>query len=294
LAGGNTAKKTEAQVRHAISVLKKAGIVDVKNVRDAKPQWVRKAGPRGGTYTLAELVDKYDDLISGKQTPIKLPESETKLLKKRGYEVTKGGKVLYPHAATETVKVTHGKPDVQHMAGISRIQLEVDYHNIPQYLKDLKKQAPKINKQLKRGAQLAFHYHGGHSMTFRTMQQLLDYLEHDGSGSLALLQHPNRLDSRTQNEMYKNLEIVQVTPAAWERSKEAARAKARAAKQEKPHRRRRKLDKLEKGSKARLDAYRRDRAREAKEYRDNMTPAQKAAYKEAAKKRAAKSRRKRK
>lgn len=257
----------------------------------AKPYWVRAAGPRGGKFTLSELIDKYDDLISKKVAAVTLPEVVKKEYKKIGYEETRGGKILVPHAATETVHVKKGQIVFDDISGISRVQIPCKYHDLPQWLECLRKHEDEMNAKLPPGRLFAFRYWGGHSMTFEGFEQLLDHLEEDGSGSLQAIQSINTMSSRDMNELYRNLEIVTVRKGAWEKSKNVAAQKKKAERKQKSKRgfRRKLLEKLEAGPKWKLDRYHAKRAAAARQYRLKLTGAKKEEYKKAALKRARKS-----
>lgn len=274
-------------------MLKKHGIVDVDS-RTAQPYMVRKAGPRGGSYTLRELVDKYDDVISGKVTPVKVSPETAKEYKKIGYEQTRGGKILVPHAATEKVSVTRkGEIEItDSVTGIKRLQLPVKYHDLEQWLHDLRENSDEIQAMRGKNRFFAFRYFGGHSRLFEDFDSLLDYLEEDGSGSLSLIQQVDTLDSRTMNEIYRNLEIVTVNRSAWKQSQNVARARARKKPRNKPGARERRLHKLMNGPQWKLDEYRAKRAEESRQYRLGLRGAKKEEYKKDAKKRAKKSRKK--
>lgn len=283
-----TTKLSLTEFRRRVAVLKKHGIVDV-DARKAQPYYVRKAGPRGGTYFLSELVDKYDDVISGKSTPVKLSPEKTKAYKRLGYQEIKGGKILVPHAATEKVRVKKGDIQiVDSVAGIERLPIPVEYHNLEQYLQDLRENEDEIRAMRKGNRFFAFRFFGGHSQLYDDIDLLLDDLEHYSS----VMQSINNQDSRSMNEIYRNLEIVTVNRRAWKTSQNVSRQKARSKSRNKPHARKRRLDKLKSGPKWKLDQYREKRAEESRQYRLKLTGSAKEEYKKDAAKRAKKSRKK--
>jgi len=285
--GLQTAKRSKAEFRRGLSALKKAGIVDV-DIRRAEPYWVRKSGPRGGTYTLSELISKYDDIVSGKATPVTLPEVEAKKFKKLGYEEIRGGKIIVPHAATEKVVVRKGQIVHEDISGIRRVQIPCEYHDLEQYLNCLKKNKKFMRKT--EGRYFAFRFYGNHSFTYSSMGELLS----DLSRYEAVMSTINRDSSRDMNEVYRNLEIIETTKVAWEKSKTATRARAKKARKAKTKKgqRRKILEKLEQGPQWKLDQYRRKRAEQARQYRLRLSGAKKAEYKKAAVKRARKSNKK--
>ncbi len=233
-------------------------------------------------------------MISNKVTPVTLPEAVKKEYKKIGYEETRGGKILVPHAATEKVAVKKGQIVFEDISGISRVQIPCKYHDLKQWLECLRKHEEELNRQKPKNRLFAFRYHGGHSMTFEGFDQLLDYLEEDGSGSLEMIQHINTLSSRDMNEIYRNLEIVTVRKGAWERSRSAAASKAKAERKAKKVKgqRRKILEKLEQGPQWKLDRYRAKRAAQARQYRLRLTGAKREEYKRKGAARARKSNKK--
>jgi len=275
-------KKTKSEFRKAIGVLKKVGIVDVKNVNDAQPYWVRKAGPKGGTYTLSELVDKYDDIISGKATPVKLSSEKTAFYKRQGYETVKGDKIVVPHVAGGKVKVNR-QGDFYRLEppGIKTTTLPVEYHNLEQYLTELKSKHIKREK----GKYFSFRFFGGHSQLYSSIDLLIDDLQ----AYKGVLDPIRNRDAREMNEVFRNLEIVETTKAAWSRSKkQAAEYRRQSKSRNKPGARRRRLERAEATGKG--DIYRDKRAAEMRAYRANMSPEQKAEYNRKARQRNKKNR----
>ena len=189
---------------------------------------MRRAGPRGGTYTIPELLAKYDDIISGKATPVKLDAIQTAQRKKAQYEVisTKIGKqVIVPHAANETVKVVNGNVEITHPAGIVRTQLPVDYQNLSQYLTDIKKHRKEINKMKEEGKSFAFSFYGGrHVAIYDDIGKLISTLQkYEGIQSAI-----RKGDTKTMHDMFRHLEIVQSTSPAWaKQAKEPPNKRAR-------------------------------------------------------------------
>lgn len=285
-----TARLTDQEFRHGLKALKKAGIIDV-DINRAKPFWVRSAGPKGGKYTLRELLTKYDDIVSQKAAAVSVPPAKAKEYKRIGYEFTKQGKVIVPHAATERVKVTRkGEFYMEDIHGIRRVQLPVKYHDMEQYISDLRENQKEIQRMKKKGKYFAFRYYGGHSHVFSDFDLLLDYLEESGSGTLQMLQNINEHSARDMNDLYRNLEIVEVSKPAWESSKTAAEKRRRErSTKHKRHERQRILEKLEQGPKWKLDRYHAKRAEQQRRYRANLKGQRKKDYQVAARKRAKKS-----
>src|ERR1035437_9923980 len=113
--------------RHDIATLKRKGLVTGVDARSIQP-----------TSKLTSLIERFDDVLSGKATPVKLSKSESKNLKAAGYDVYKG-KVLFPHSAGEKVGVSHGHAKVRQPSGVEHVTIPIEYHNLSDYLKSVKK-----------------------------------------------------------------------------------------------------------------------------------------------------------
>lgn len=251
---------------------------------------MRKAGPRGGSYTLAELIDKYDPIVSKKASAVKLSPEKTAAYKKEGYELTKQGRVIVPHSAVEKVKVTHGDFYTEDLHGIRRIPKLVKFENLEQYLTDVKANRKELQKLKSRNSKFAFRFYGGHSRVYDSIDLMIDELREYQTVSEAI----NKRDSRAMNEIYRHLELVEVNKRAWEKSKDLARAKAKAAHKRKRGERKRTLEKLKQGPAWKLQQYHQQRAEQQRRYRASLKGAKKEAYQKAARARAKKSERNRK
>lgn len=256
------------------------------DVSRAKPWWVRAAGPRGGKFTLSELVSKYDPIVSGKAAAVSLPDSEAKKYKKLGYETTASGRVIIPHAATEKVRVTRGKVQIKDVIGISRTPIPVEYHNLEQYLRDLRAKDPEITKMKAKGKYFAFRFYGGHSSrVYSDLDLLLDDLQSYEEVEESIDSH----SARDMNEVYRNLEIVTVSKIAWAKSVSKANASKKKRGRHKSGSRKRKLEKLKAGPAWKLNAYRKKRAEESRRQRAKLQGAKKKEYQKDAIRRAKKS-----
>ena len=278
--------KSRSEFQRGLSILKKAGIISDSgtDIRKAEPFWVRTAGVRGGKHTLSELLNKYDDLVSGKVTPVTLAPKETKAYKKLGYEVTRGGKLLVQHSATQTVVADKktGLFEFQDIHGINRLQIPCEFHNLRQYLACLRKNQDFIQDMRGKGRRFAFRFYGGHSRIYEDFDDLLEDLEKYETIVAAI----NSRSTRDMNEVYKNLELVTVSRSAWEKSKRLNWEKKRKESRNKPHARKRKLKRAKAAGGWTLDEYRRKRADEDRKYRASLTGAKLEAYKEKARARA--------
>jgi hypothetical protein len=268
--------------RHDISTLKKRGLISGIDARSAKP-----------TKNLRRTIAKYDDVLSGKATAVKLSKKGLREYKELGkpFDIAKPKglpqRVIVPHSAGERVTVSHGKVHVTNPAGIHRTILPVKFQNLEQYLSDLSKSQVKLAP----GERFAFRFFGNHSLrTFRSMDQLIDYINHYESVFDAI----DEDNSEAMNDIYQNLEIVKVDQpklSDWERGSKSQQRKREGFTNWKQHYQQRKRD-LKEAPKYKQSQYLAQQAQRAREYRARMSQAERAKYNTAGRKRAKKSNRK--
>jgi hypothetical protein len=200
-------QKSDATFRASVRTLQNAGLLspdlDLRKISPTTKIYDGRVAYTGSN-TLQRVIDRHDNIISGKATALDLSRIADKTYKKLYEKSTVGGKqfVIVPHSADETVKLERGKVVIKHPAGIDRVQVPVEYHNLEQYLSDVGKE--KITKEGK--PFFAFRFYGGSSNVFRSMDLLLDELRHYES----LMGAVKRGDSNLQRDMFRNLEIVRV------------------------------------------------------------------------------------
>lgn len=265
-------------------MLKKAGIIDIKDAAKAEPWMVRKAGPRGGSYTLKEIVSKYDDIVSGKAVAVKLPPAELKRQKREGAEVVKGDKIIVPKFAGERVRVTpQGKISrTYEKPGIKTVEIDVPYHRLSEWLRDVKKDSKQINRMKSRNEKFGVRFFGGNHMTlYANIEQLIEALEHYGSVEKAMSKRP-----KDQAEYFRNLEIVRTTAPEWRKFTSEQKT---ARKRSQAHDRARRTKRAGRSPHTQT-AYRAERAAEQKKYRASLSPSEKKDYQAKARARAKKSR----
>lgn len=270
--------------RHAVSILKKKGLVKSSvNVRTAYPSQI------SGGKSLKELVKKFDDVISDKAAAIELPPEKVKAYKRAGYETT-GNRVLVPKAATDRVTFTKDNEIkvTDKRTKISRIKMAVPYHNLKQWLQDMRKNHLRIDAMKRRNEY--FGYTIGdpkrkhHSWNlYRTIEFLIDEIENGSPSGLNLSEKIRTTTYKQQNEFFGAFEIVRVPRAeAWPQPKDRFRGggrRARGGRKSKP-------------SPAKLEELRIKNAERQKKFRATLTKKEKDTYKKEAKKRAKKSRKK--
>lgn len=270
------------EFRHAISLLKKAGLVRNIDARSAQPSYIRQGN------RLGDLVKKYDDVISGKMAPVSLPAAKVKEYRAAGYEIKKGPDkkpvVLIPKSKAEKVTVTKtGDVEVKHPSGISRIKQAVPYHNLPQWLKAMEADHKRIDRMKSSKEFFGYKFFGYNSYAlYRDIRLLIDDLVNGSASGLNIMEKAQQSTRKQQNEIYQNLEIVRVpTPQSWP---EPAMKRGKTS----PAARKRYRQRI-KGTRVGERAKAADAAAH-KKWRAELTPKELKAYKQAAKKRAKKSR----
>lgn len=188
-------KENLRRFRHDISVLKKKGLLENVDARSAKP-----------TKRLTKLVDRFDDVLSGKATPVKLSVKETKALKDAGYETYKG-KVIYPHAATEKVSVSGGHVKLKQPNGVERITLPIKEEKLEKFFNEIVKKEKTIDKMKRSDAYFAFRFYGNDSRyVYRNISTLVDDLRNYKSVKAA----KKSKNVAEMQDIYRNIEIVKV------------------------------------------------------------------------------------
>jgi hypothetical protein len=194
--------------RHRVAVLKRAGLITGKtrrgntvDARSAYPTWTVNG------KSLQSIVNKYDDVASGKATAVKVPRKQLSQFKKAGFE-TKSGKIIIPHSATEKVVREKGEVVIKSKSGLERVQIPVPFANLNQYLEDIRKDAKRINAMKRRNEYFGFKFFGNNSSA----------LYSDIAHAIEDLQRYSAIAAANtrikQQEIYRNLEIVRVNRAA--------------------------------------------------------------------------------
>jgi hypothetical protein len=251
--------------RHAIAVLKRKGLLTGVDARSAKPN-----------RRLNRIVSKYDDVVSGKATPVTLPKSEIKKRKALGDQVispvsgrtgkqrkTLPQKVIIPHDATEKITVSHGKVITRRKTvgggSISKKDLPIEYHNLEQYLEDLRnlKSDPNVWYCMK--------VYGDYTHCYRDIDLLLEEFAKYKTVQSAMHGRP-----KDQIDFYRHLQIVTVeNPAQGETLRNDAMSKRRhkTSKQYSKSKYERRMAALRNGPAWRLDDYKGKQAARQRAYR---------------------------
>jgi hypothetical protein len=273
--------------RHSVSVLKKQGLLPARassglplDARSVTPKW------KINGKSLGSIVNKYDDVTSGKATAIVVPPAKLKALRKAGYETT-GDRVIVPHSATEKAGFIKGEVTIKNKSGIQRVQIPVEYHNLNQYLADIKKNSREIDRMKADNEYFGVRFYGGQRANFYAdIESLMD--------DLSRYEDLQKRNSRAkQSEIYQNLEIIKITPAAALRieSQLETRKKAMSKAYNREHRKR--YWKSLKRKPSTLRKIRNQDAARKRAYRASLTGKPLEDYKKKANKRAKKSYKKR-
>lgn len=191
--------------RRAVALLKKQGLITGTTVsggkidaRAAVPSWKIKG------KKLSTLVRKYDDVVSGKLTAVKVPPTKLQEFRMAGFE-TANHRVLVPHSKTEVAKFKGGKIKIQSTSGTERVPIPVEFYNLKQYLKDTRANAKVINRMKERNEFFGIRFFGGQRAFFyENIDLLLDDLERYESIEQAY-------GSRAkEQDVYSGLEIIKL------------------------------------------------------------------------------------
>jgi len=208
--------------RSAVALLKKSGLLPDRldngqklDARSAYPNW------RVGGKKLSTIIRKYDDVVSGKVTPLKVDPTKLKQYRKQGESTTQGKFVLVPHKQGEVAKLDKGNISVVNKSGITRVQLPIEFHSVPKYVSEVSKNQKQIDKMKRKSEYFGFRFYGNNSSEIYSsiddlMQYFVKYNDVQGAGK-----------SRTKGaEVIKNLEIVKIQrPKNWEFSGERQQTK---------------------------------------------------------------------
>lgn len=203
------ARQELKEFRHQVALLKKNGLIDRKKY-DARK--VINSG-NSGKY-LKSQIKKFSDVIKGEAKPVKVSKEKQKYYKERGYKI-KSGKVIVPKKSNENIYGTHGDfvRVTKHPSGkITVIDLGMKTSSITKWKEQLRKKKLKLSGD----ERLAFSFSGNNSyMTFRTIDQLLDYLDNYED----ITEQESDNPSERQQKIIESIAIFRVERrAAWERT----------------------------------------------------------------------------
>jgi hypothetical protein len=270
--------------RHAVSVLKKQGLLTGRtasgkkiDARSALPDWKIKG------KKLSTLVKKYDDVVSGKATAVKVPPKTIKQFRKTGFE-TANKRVIVPHSKGELAKLQKGQIAIRSKSGIERVQIPVEYHNLQQYLRDLRKNKALINSMKKKRELFGIRFYGGQrAMFYENIEDLLDELDrYEDVQKYA--QSPSKAA-----EIYRNLEILKMNEHGTDQVERQVQERKRKRSKEYNRRQAKRYRQRVKERPRLLKRYNEAAAKRMREYRKRLRGPQLAHYKKQARLRATKS-----
>ena len=281
LARVTVAQTNLRKFRHDIATLKKRGLISGVDARSIKP-----------TKKLLARIDRFDDVLSGKATPVKLSISETKNLKAAGYDVFKG-RVLFPHSIGEKVGVSHGHAKTRDSKGTEHITIPVPFHDLEAYVHNQKGKRA-VESMKGRDEYFGFRYYGFKSRSlFHDIDSLINYLQEPTSGAeVGILNDPSK-NAKQMNETYRNLEIIKVHRVRdWTAAGNPPR-KSKSRKQSKESKAKSKAKKA-RAPKWKKDAEKAAHAEEMRTWRAGLSDSQREKYRQKARIRAKKSQNKEK
>jgi hypothetical protein len=268
--------------RSKVALLKRKGLIpSTVNTRRALPDT-----PVKGRGDLRALVAKYDDVLSGKATPVKVPLAQLRIARKQGY-ATSQGRVIVPHSATERAsrrgKYFVVRPIRRDIPGLERVQIPVPFHEVTQWFLGVKAKRDEIDamKEPDEWFGFWFGYQGrdGSTNLYGSIEQAIDAFE-KGESSFGVV------DANS----YQHLSLVRVIDdSKWIFPAEHSRARSVNYNRRAQRRHREKMKKSSKG----FD-YLTKQARDQKNYRQRLTGEKLEEYKKKANERAKKSRERRK
>ncbi len=278
------------EFRKGVSVLKKQGLIPARigrkkiDARSVLPNFKVK-GKR-----LDTLVRKYDDVVSGKATAISVPKKDLAKYRKTGFE-TAAGKVIVPHSATEKVSKVGPDITITSKSGMQRVILPIEFHTLPQYFRDIERNADLINRMKRNNEYWGIRFYGGQRAHFYAdiRSLIADFQKYDAVDK--------KMSMSKQQEIYKHLEIMRISTSGAKRleAELGQGIKTRSLKYQREQAKKFRK-KLKRKPQAKQNEYRAAAAARMREYRARLKRNKKAhaAYKAKAKKRAKKSRKKNK
>lgn len=274
---------TSRTFKEQIGRLKRAGLlppayanVDIRSIRtpDSLPPMFRKRA-----NSLMSAIKKYPDVAAGHAKTVDAARVHLTRTEQKQLDIRRApshGKLIVPvNSPEKRVSVNKsGLIRIRDKAGFQTVELPVPEHKVANYLKELRKDKKAINRMKTENEYFGFRFYGNNSSKLYSNfdQMLSDWTNGGVSGKGAPIVS---MRPKEQHEIFRNLEIVRVPkPADWNFGGEQKRRAKRTVSESEAARRRSK------------------KAQQARDYRKRLKSAEKSDYKEAARGRAAKSKRK--
>lgn len=264
--------------RSAVALLKKQGLLRGRvDARSVTPE------TKIGRFHASTIVNRYDAIVSGKATAIKVPKKTLRAFSRKPGYGTANGRLIVPHAATEKVKRQGENFAVRSANGSERVKIPVPFKNLRQYLRDMRKNETEINRMKRDNEYFGIRLFGNHRANFYgDIDMLIDDLE-----KYEIVTGSSRYD---QIEAFENLEILRISPKGFKKWENTAGAgKIRTSREYFRKRSRKNRAKLK-----RSDVYLDKEAARKRKYRAKLSGSKLEAYRKAARKRAKLSKKRRK
>lgn len=250
--------------RSGVSALKKQGLIPHRldnslklDARSALPS-MKVKGKR-----LDTLVKKFDSITSGKATALPVPSKDLGKFRKAGFE-TAQGRVIVPHSATEKARLSKGEVTIRSSKGIERVQIPVPFHNLQQYLRDIKRNHRKINALKHPREYFGIRFMGGQRANFYAdIRDLIDDLNRYQSVQEATHRYK-------QEEVYQHLEILRINTTGTRHIEAAVESKKRVMSKAYNRKHAKKVREKIKRDPERYSEYKEKAAQRAKEYRERV------------------------
>jgi len=212
---------------------------------------------------LDTLVKKYDDIVSGKATAFKVTKKEAQKFHRAGFETTQEKFIIAPHSVTERARLSKGQITIKSKRGIERVQIPIEFQNLKQWLRDVKRNYKPINAMKGKREYFGVRFFGGQRANFYAdIRDLIADLERYESVKVFMLKAGYK-----QEEIYKHLEILRMNSTGTrnvERAVEKRRTKMSQAYNRKHAKKQR--EKIKRDPE-KLQTYRDQAAERAREYR---------------------------
>lgn len=268
------AKSSIRAFRAAVAKLKRKGLLDPSiDARSAKP-----------TRSLEKKVNDLQHVINGDAVAVKLNREETRKKKEQGYRIVKPkgqpARVIIPTYEDEKVSVSHGRLIVRHKSGVNEIDIDVDVNNPESLRRWASRNKRRIDSMKKNGEAFAFKLRGYNSWdTYSSIDRLVEHL----------LKYDIFQKTRDEGGWFEDgIEALQILKI--EHKYDWSHGTGGRKRLPRPNKYQQQKRKLKKAPKYVQQLHREQAAERSRQFRANMTEAEKAQYKAEAKKRASKYR----
>jgi hypothetical protein len=156
--------RTLKEFRQQAARLKKAGVIPAKNAQGRAVN-ISQARPSTivGGKPLSEYIRHFPQTAEGKAVAVRVPRDKSIAYGKLGYRRW-GDLVEVPALPDTEVTVTpSGEIQTRDKSGIAIVHLPIPYHNLEQWLRDVKKDRKRINAMKANNELFGFSFYGSHN-----------------------------------------------------------------------------------------------------------------------------------